>query len=313
MIVVIVSFFRYYSLQVFEVNFDVCFKGYLLTGSEIMKKLTNSLLSIVLVLILGAFIYPQSISSESATKEFSLYNTTAKYITSETVADSFFILVSVPDGYYSNANNYPVLYVLDGDIAFGMAASVARYLQIGENIPELIVVGISYGSLTKSAAKKRRRDYRPTETGGAENFLIFVNEELMPFVDANYRTIPDNSTINGYSLGGLFVLYTLFTRPESFDNYIIGSPNLSWDDYSVFDYEESSTEKIGDMPINIFISIGSEESDERYFNPVDSLVTNIQQHDYSGVYLETKVFDGSTHLMGPPESLTHGLISVFSK
>jgi len=278
-----------------------------------MKRLTNSLLSIVLALILGEYIYPQSISSESATKEFSLYNTTANYITSEIVADSFFILVSVPDGYYSTDNRYPVLYVLDGDIAFGMAASIARYLQIGANIPEVIVVGIGYGSLTKSVAKKRHRDYRPTETGGAKIFLKFLNEELIPYIDANYRTNSGDRTINGYSLGGLFALYTLFTRPESFDNYIIGSPNLSWDDYSIFDYEENSLDKIGDMPINIFISIGSEESEERYFNPVDSLVTNIQQHDYSGVYLETKVFDGSTHLMGPPESLTHGLISVFIK
>ena len=278
-----------------------------------MKRLTYGLLSIVLALILGEYIYPQSISSESATKEFSLYNTTANYITSEIVADSFFILVSVPDGYYSTDNRYPVLYVLDGDIAFGMAASIARYLQIGANIPEVIVVGIGYGSLTKSVAKKRHRDYRPTETGGAKNFLKFLNEELIPYIDVNYRTNSGDRTINGYSLGGLFALYTLFTRPESFDNYIIGSPNLSWDDYSIFDYEENSLDKIGDMPINIFISIGSEESEERYFNPVDSLVTNIQQHDYSGVYLETKVFDGSTHLMGPPESLTHGLISVFIK
>ena len=310
---VIVSFFRYYSLQVFDVNFGVCFTEYLLTGSEIMKRLTFSLLSIVLILILIENIHPQIISSESEATKYSLYNTTAKYITSEIVADSFFILVSVPDGYYSNANSYPVLYVLDGDIAFGMAASIARYLQIGENIPELIVVGIGYGSLTKSAAKKRRRDYRPTETGGAENFLKFLNEELIPYIEANYRTNSGDRTINGYSLGGLFALYTLFTRPESFDNYIIGSPNLSWDDYSIFDYEENSLDKIGDMPINIFISIGSEESEERYFNPVDSLVTNIQQHDYSAVNLETKVFDGSTHLMGPPESLTHGLISVFIK
>jgi predicted alpha/beta superfamily hydrolase len=263
--------------------------------------------------MLSENIHPQNISSESETTKYSLYNTTAEFITSEIVADSFFILVSVPDGYYLTQENYPVLYVLDGDIAFGMATSISRYLQIGENIPELIVVGIGYGSLTKSAAKKRRRDYRPTQIGGAENFLKFLNEELIPSIDAKYRTIPGERTINGFSLGGLFGLYTFFTKPETFNNYIIGSPNLSWDDYSIYSYEENSPEKIGDMQLNIFISVGSEESEERYFNPVDSLVTNIQQHNYSGVNLETHVFNGSTHLMGPPESLTHGLISVFIK
>jgi predicted alpha/beta superfamily hydrolase len=278
-----------------------------------MKRLTCGLLSIVLIIMISEIIHPQNSSSESATTKYSLYNTTTEFITSEIAADSFFILTSIPDDYYSNTRRYPVLYVLDGDIAYGMAASIARYLQIGENIPELIVVGIGYGSLTKSAAKKRRRDYRPTETEGAENFLKFLYEELIPYIDANYRTIPGDRTINGYSLGGLFGLFTFFTRPETFKNYIIGSPNLSWDDYSIFKYEENSPEKIGDMQLNIFISVGSEESEERYFNPVDSLVTNIQKQNYSGVNLETKVFDGSTHLMGPPEALTHGMISVLSK
>lgn len=278
-----------------------------------MKRLTNGLLSIVLIIMISEMIHPQNLFSESASTKYSLYNTTAEFIASEIVADSFFILVSVPDSYYSTQVRYPVLYVLDGDIAYGMAASIARYLQIGENIPEHIVVGIGYGSLTKSSSKKRRRDYRPTETGGAENFLKFLYQELIPYIDADYRTIPGDRAINGYSLGGLFGLYTFFTRPETFNNYIIGSPNLSWDDYSIFNYEKNSPEKIGDMNLNIFISIGSEESEERYFNPVDSLVTNIQQHNYSGVNLETKVFDGSTHLMGPPEALTHGMISIFSK
>jgi hypothetical protein len=67
------------------------------------------------------------------------------------------------------------------------------------------------------------------------------------------------------------------------------------------------------MKLSVFISVGSEESDEKYFNPIDKLVTQIQERDYSGLKLEAKVFDGSTHLMGPPESLTHGLISVFGK
>ena len=278
-----------------------------------MNRSINSLFLLALILFFNDIIICQENSTSSGISNFSLYNTTAEFITSENVADSFFILVSVPDGYYSNKKSYPVLYVLDGDIAFGMATSISRYLQIGDNIPDLIVVGIGYGALTKKVAEKRRRDYRPTEAGGADNFLKFIGEELIPYIDANYRTIPGNRTINGYSLGGLFGLYTLFTRPNTFDNYIIGSPNLSWDDYSIYNYEENSPEKIGDMQLNIFISVGSEESEERYFNPVDSLVTNIEMHKYSGVYMETQVFNGSTHLMGPPEALTHGLISIFSR
>lgn len=276
-----------------------------------MNKLNVKIFSLVLILISIQFIRPQQKITVNKVEDFSLYNTKAEYITSEFVADSFFILVSVPDDYNLGNMRYPVLYVLDGDIAFGMAASISRYLQIGDNIPETIVVGIGYGSLNKSVVKKRNRDYRPEQTGGADNFLAFINKELIPYIDENYRTVPGDRTINGYSLGGLFCLYALFTQSESFNKYIIGSPNLSWDNYSVFNYEEESPEKIVDKELMIFISVGSEESEEKYFNPVDSLVTKIQQRNYPNLTIKTSVFSGSGHLEGPPESLTRGLLSVF--
>lgn len=278
-----------------------------------MKKLKFSLFTFILFFVSSRIILPQDNIGPNKFEDFSIYNTKAGYIYSEIVTDSFFILVSVPDSYASGDNNYLVLYVLDGDISFGMAASISRYLQIGNNIPELIVVGIGYGSLNKLVVKKRNRDYRPEQNGGAENFLEFINKELIPYIDANYRTIPGERTINGYSVGGLFCLYTMFTQPESFNRYIIGSPNLSWDNYSIFNYEEESTEKLSDRELTIFMSVGSEESEERYFNPVDSLVTKVQERNYPGVIIETNVFSGSGHLEGPPESLTHGLISVFKQ
>ncbi len=278
-----------------------------------MKPFTFILILITFLFISVIRINPQTSSDDTNIKQYSLYNATEENIFSELVADTFHIMVSVPDGYYSGDKKYPVLYVLDGDVAFGMAASIARYLQIGENIPELIVVGIGYGAIDKSAGKKRRRDYRPTQAGNAENFLKFINTQLIPYIDSKYKTIPYDRTISGYSIGGLFALYTLFTKPETFSRYIIGSPYLVWDNSSIYNYEENSPDKIGDMKLNIFISVGSEESDEKYFDPIDKIVTQIQERDYSGLKMEAKVFDGSTHLMGPPESLTHGLLSVFGE
>ena len=139
-----------------------------------MKPLIKAAILLIIIFMSNESIISQTSSDNINSQQFSLYNATEKYMYSELIADSFFVFVSVPDGYYSGDKRYPVLYVLDGDIAFGIAASIARYLQIGENIPELIVVGIGYGGLDKSAGEKRRRDYRPTPTGGAQNFLIFL-------------------------------------------------------------------------------------------------------------------------------------------
>ena len=148
---------------------------------------------------------------------------------SRNVADTLHIFISVPDDYSTSGKSYPTLYVLDGDVAYGMAVSIARYIQIGGNIPELIVVGIGYGSIDKTAGNKRNRDYRPDNEDGAQKFLSFINEELIPFIDSTYRTIPGDRTINGYSIGGLFALYTLFTQPDTFSRYIVGSPYLKND------------------------------------------------------------------------------------
>jgi len=120
-------------------------------------------------------------------------------------------------------------------------------------------------------------------------------------------------TINGYSLGGLFAIYTLFTEPGLFNNYIIGSPHLSWDEYRIFTIQEEAFERMDDVEAKVFISVGSEEDEEKYFNPIDEMVTLIDEKGYESLKMETKVFDGGTHLICPPEALAYGLVSVFSK
>jgi predicted alpha/beta superfamily hydrolase len=269
-----------------------------------MRENYKLLLSVFLISVLFYSSYPQ---------QYNFYNTQEKDFYSTSVKDTFKIFISLPDNYQNPNEQFPVIYILDGDIAFGMVTSIARYLEIGDNIPQTIIVGVSYGTFDKSTSEKRKRDFRPEQTGGAENFLKFLKEELFPFIDSNYRTVPGDRAIYGYSLAGLFSLYTLFTQPESFNRYIVGSPYLIWDDFSIYNYEENSIDKLSKMNIKLFISVGSEESDEKYFNPIDSLVTRIQQGNYKGLELDTKVFEGSAHLTGPAEAITFGLLSVFKK
>ena len=152
-----------------------------------------------------------------------------------------------------------------------------------------------------------------SETGGAPKFRNFLKEELFPYIDTTYRTEPNNRTINGYSLGGLFATYTLFTEPKLFNNYIIGSPHFSWDDYRIFTVQEEAFEKMDDIVAKVFISVGSEEDEEKYFNPIDEMVTLIDEKGYESLQIEAKVFDGGTHLICPPEALAYGLVSVLSK
>jgi predicted alpha/beta superfamily hydrolase len=230
----------------------------------------------------------------------SIYNTQVKKIQSISVEDDFYIYISLPKSYEATNKHYPVLYILDGDMAYGMAASIARYLQFGGNIPELIIVGIGYGTLRKVEGNMRQRDYSPT-----------VTDELFPHIDSTYRTDKNDKAVFGYSMAGLFGLYTLFNKPGTFNRYIIGSPYLLWDNAEIFNEEEGAAIKFTEINARVFISVGSEESTEKYFDPVDELVTLLESREYEGLILETKVFDGGTHLMCPPEALTYGLVSVY--
>ena len=71
------------------------------------------------------------------------------------------------------------------------------------------------------------------KNGGAANFLRFIREELQPFIDKEYPTIPSDRGYFGDSLGGLFGLYALFNEPETFNRYIIGSPSIWWDEKAI--------------------------------------------------------------------------------
>ncbi len=274
-------------------------------------KMNIKILISVFFFIYSLYLLPQENVRDAGS--FNLYNTQLKLFKSDSVDDTFHILISLPDEYNSSDKRYSVLYVLDGDVSYGIASGIARYLEIGANIPELIVIGIGYGTADKNSGNKRNRDYRPDNTGGAEKFLQFIKNELIPYVDTNYRTIAGENTLASYSLGGLFALYSLFNQPEIFNRYIIGSPYLLPENYIIFDYEEQSVATLNKANAKLFISVGSEASDEKYFTPIDELVTILQERNYPGIELETKVFDGSTHLAGPPEVITHGLISVFGE
>ena len=178
-----------------------------------------------------------------------LDNTEQLYIESKYVAgENYIIQVGLPIGYSLSKKSYPVLYVLDGDKSFGMTKEIADWLMWSNEIKDIIVIGISYGKGTDIWWDKRARDYTHSNdtvtakgwfksTGGANNFLKFIKNELFPAINKNYRTNKDSVTIMGISFGGMLSSYVLFTQPEMFNGYIIIAPPLSWNYKSIFKLE----------------------------------------------------------------------------
>ena len=139
--------------------------------------------------------------------------------------------------YSSRHESYPLLILQDGENNFMHTSAAVDLLSATGRIPPMIVVGI-YNT-------DRARDMTPTKpekavdgtpwTGsgaGAKNFLSFIADELIPTIEHKYRTRPYRVLV-GHSLGGLFAIYALTTRPDVFNAYLAISPSLWWDDQSL--------------------------------------------------------------------------------
>lgn len=147
------------------------------------------------------------------------------------VAGRYRISVSLPATYDTGEARFPVVYVLDGDWYFGLAASTARLLEAVQELPPLIVVAIGYGGSITDQRARRIREFTPEPvaaldgSGDGGTFLATLQRELLPAIESRYRTNGDR-TLVGHSLGGLFAAYAMTTAPGLFQRVVIGSPAL---------------------------------------------------------------------------------------
>jgi predicted alpha/beta superfamily hydrolase len=238
---------------------------------------------------------------------------------SEEVQDSFHIYIKLPKGYDKNIEKtYPGIFLLDGDIAFPMAWGIVRYLQYDKDVPDILIVGIGYGGLSSSnSINKRERDYSISkidglkDSGGGKKFLNFIKKELLPFLSSNYRLNNTKLTLSGHSLGGLFVLYTLFSEPKLFSNYISISPYVLQDIDKLLLLIDSNKIKIEDSNSRLFISVGANEEEKEFKDPINKIINRLNQIDSSSFKLKLKVFEDGFHFSTPAEGLTYGLIFSF--
>lgn len=145
------------------------------------------------------------------------------------------VLISRPAS-YDGRRRYPVLYLTDGQFNFDEARSTVGFLSRNVMIPPMIVVGIVNKDRTRDLYSTRADFKRGSQiipfpnSGNGDNFLAFIQKELIPWVDANYRTTPLR-LFAGHSAGGNFALHAMRTKPLLFQGIIAISPWLAWDDH----------------------------------------------------------------------------------
>ncbi|MCE3278261.1 MAG: alpha/beta hydrolase [Bacteroidetes bacterium] len=173
--------------------------------------------------------------------------------------------IYLPEGYNKNdTTKYPVIYLLDGsaDEDFIHVVGLIQFNNFSwiNRVPKSIVVGI--------ASVDRKRDFTyPTNsvedkkkyptTGQSEKFMLFIERELQPYIEKNYKSNSSKMLI-GQSLGGLFATEVLFKKPLLFNKYIIISPSLWWDDGSLLKSSSEILQENFPQKTDIYIGVGKE-------------------------------------------------------
>ena len=140
--------------------------------------------------------------------------------------------VALPAGYERSSARYPVLVVLDGESLFGIAAAIADFYASATQLPPMIVVGVRNVARTRDMTPPAVEGFEPPDLGsdnpgGAPRFLSFLADELLPWIDREYRTVPMRSLV-GHSASGLFVVYALAARPSLFTGHLFMDAALWW-------------------------------------------------------------------------------------
>ena len=188
--------------------------------------------------------------------------------------------IYLPQGYDpDSAATYPVLYVLDGSAHedFPHIAGLVQFMNMYAIMPHTIVVGIQnvdrYRDFTYPSTDKRDCESIP-QCGGSERFINFIEQEVQPFIEANYKS-NGHKTIVGQSLGGLVATEILIKKPHLFDDYVIVSPSLWWDKQILVDQAPVYFKEHQELQKRVFVSLGKEHPEMH--EVADELVAAIRE------------------------------------
>lgn len=233
-------------------------------------------------------------------------------IDSEILGEKRPFLVHLPPGYRQSNAPYPVLYILDADdqdSSYGPSfQTIAKQVdaKVHEGMPPMIIIGV--------VNTHRSRDMLPIttlvypESGGADGFLAFLTEELIPTIDNNFRTTGER-ILYGRSESGLFTLYALFEKPEPFSAYISASPTVG---HCPTLLRIKAGQLFREQPLlekSLFIVYS--DDDIAYAEKfIPALIQNIRQQATNGFRFGVNIIPGGGHI--PKTSLYDGLRFTFS-
>ncbi len=233
-------------------------------------------------------------------------------IHSRSINEDRTVWIHLPPEYNESTDHYPVLYLLDAGSHFKYASEMIDFLSGFESncIPRMIIVGIPNTD--------RGRDFTPalvskdteemSKTNGASNFLGFIKNELIPYVDKTYRTQPYR-ILGTHSLGGLFGVYIHGIHPDLFQASIIISPALNGEGERAKVMQDFATclKKNTELTTKFFVSVGNEDT-----HGANLLTLQLKRMSPKAVKWIYKKYQNENHFSVPYKSIYDGLRYIYS-
>jgi len=215
-------------------------------------------------------------------------------IESKTLNEKRIIQVHLPDAYRNGDTRFPVLYLTDGPGHFSHTVGTMNFLANNGRIPQMIIVGVANTDRTRDLTPEIlvSKDERFQNGGGADTFLNFFEQELIPYIEKNYRTQPYR-VFSGHSFGGLFALNAFLTKPEVFNAYISVSPSLWWDDKRLINDAKVFFNKTASLDRTLFLTMAAEG--DRMIAPYNEFVNVVKESKVKGLIFANKEFDDEDH------------------
>lgn len=258
------------------------------------------------------------------TPAYEVLNSEVRTLPSAILGRSYDLFIRLPPGYHAPENAdrvYPVLYLNDGNYCFLTAAGVTIAPMNHGGYAHAILVGLSYAH-GETGVASRGRDLTPTrnpaftayETGGAREYLTYFRDEIIPFIETEYRADPSHRILSGQSFGGLFGTYALLNEPGLFHDYLLTSPSLWFHNELLFRMEVEFAETHTTLPARVFFATGETETPAINGKQNDMVgqqtrfAEQLRSRNYEGLVVRDEIVPGGTHLTTFPIGLTRGLI-----
>ena len=263
----------------------------------------NIMKSLVLIL----FLLPCISVNANVKKSYEMPGTQVIPIRDTQSNKQYELYVKLPEKYAEDKDKkYPVIYFTDAVWQIELLSAATAFL-----MEDVILVGISWQKDVEENLKKehgihvsRFRDYSFKKSsdpvrqakykfGQASHHLAFIRNDVFKTIENNYRTDPSNRSYFGFSAGGIFGTYALLAQPDTFKNYILGSPSI-WSNAPDLFALENAALRNKKSEINVFISYG--ELEKKLSPHIEDFLSKLKDKKYQGLSsIKHVVIESSGH------------------